>query len=393
MPSTTNESELYLTQPTPEEIRQQLRDNSEEWKGPLTIEAYYERENFLLDQDLTRDGGLTPWVLCKGRGESRQALSSCESIRKRALVVKDGRVEQVTCHGVASVFCPKDMRGKGYAGTMIKLLGERLQHHQHTDSSKILFSVLYSDIGKKFYAARGWIPFPSAHISLHPTTSQSTVPSLPATSPLHAADLPELCKLDEQLLHSRLNHASATRKNVVAIIPDIQTITWAQARETFVADQLYPGDKKLDIKGAIVSTESGKRVWCYWTRVWSSSDLSNVDKNEFHILRLVVEDPNYLDFEAATEVGLSEAADSEIVKAIAAVLNAAREEAGRWDMGHVELWNPTSATLAAARLLEKGAGVTHREDESIASLRWYGEDPEHALDHVEWLSNEKYAWC
>lgn len=386
------DEELYLAQPTQEEINEQLQGNSAEWKGPLTIEAYFRRETFLLDQGLARNGGLTPWVLCKGRGSSRQALTSCETLRKRALVVRDGKVEEATCHGVASVFCPTEHRGRGYAGTMIKLLGEALQHHQETEKSKVLFSVLYSDIGKKFYAAQGWVPFPSSHISLHPTTARPTL-SLPPVKPLHESDLPELCRMDEQLLHTRLQHAATQRKNVVAIIPDAETLIWHHAREAFVSRELYAG-KEPEIKGAMVGNEPGKRVWCYWIRKWENPDLSVVDKNELHILRLVVDDPSYLDFEAATEHGVKAAAgNNEIVKAVAALLQAARGEAIRWNMGHVELWNPTSATLAAARMLEGDAQITHRETDSIASLRWYGENPEHAADQVEWLGNEKFAWC
>lgn len=139
--------DVELTQPTHEEAVHQTELNSIEWKGALSLDAYLRREDHLGKQELVRDGGLTSWALVTGDGESRVVLSSCETIRKKALVAQNGQIEEVICHGVASVFCPPEYRGKGYAGRMIKDLGEKLQTWQ-TDGHDCLFSVLYSDIGK-----------------------------------------------------------------------------------------------------------------------------------------------------------------------------------------------------------------------------------------------------
>lgn len=140
-------SDIELTQPTHEEAVQQTRLNSNEWKGALSLPAYLSREEHLGKQKLIRDGGLTSWALVTKGGNPRAVLSSCETIRKKALVVQDGQIKEVICHGVASVFCPPEYRGKGYAGRMIRDLGEKLQNWQ-TEGQDCLFSVLYSDIGK-----------------------------------------------------------------------------------------------------------------------------------------------------------------------------------------------------------------------------------------------------
>lgn len=140
-------SDIELTQPTHEEAVEQTRLNSKEWKGALSLPAYLGREEHLGKQKLIRDGGLTSWALVTKDGNPRAVLSSCETIRKKALVVQDGQIKEVICHGVASVFCPPEYRGKGYAGRMIRDLGEKLRTWQ-TESQDCLFSVLYSDIGK-----------------------------------------------------------------------------------------------------------------------------------------------------------------------------------------------------------------------------------------------------
>ena len=81
-----------------------------------------------------------------------------------------------------------------------------------------------------------------------------------------------------------------------------------------------------------------------------------------------------------------------------AVLREAQREAREWKMTEVQFWNPTSLV---EDLLERGAvagkGKVHlrkveREEESVASLMWYGEG-EGTVDELEWWGNEKYGWC
>ncbi|KAI5193987.1 hypothetical protein E4T38_09777 [Aureobasidium subglaciale] len=397
-------SNIELTQLTHEEAVHQTELNSIEWKGPLSLEAYLRREEHLGKQKLVRDGGLTPWALVTKDGSPRSVLSSCETIRKKALVAQNGQINEVICHGVASVFCPPEYRGKGYAGRMIKDLGETLSKWQ-TDGHECLFSVLYSDIGKvgqwsvklhaqvitdrlqQFYAAHKWKPFPSAHISLPPTANSQDTP-LPEAKSLYSSDLTDLCDVDLTLVRKKLMNAATSGKTIASIVPDVETLSWQHAREEFVANELY--GRAPDIKGAIVGTEQGKRVWCVWMRTWYSSDPQRTKDNSLNILRLVVEDAEYTDSSAASDEGVEKAKGTYVTAAIASLLAAAQAEASRWHVGSVDIWNPSSATLAAAKQLNSAAEVTHREKDSIASLRWYGEG---SIETIEWMDNEKYAWC
>ena len=380
---------LQLAEATKEEIESIILANSQAFQGALSVEAYTRREAYLLDQDLTRNGGLTYWALVQGQGPTRKVLASCETLRKHALVYQDGRVEQVTCHGVASVFCPPENRGQGYAGTMINLLGECLRDWQTESSGKqCLFSILYSDIGKKFYAAHGWQPFPSAHVSLPPwPASCSSRSTLPPVQPLFINDIPSLCEADERLVHDRVVRAGVTGRLAVALVPDSQTVTWHFARERFVGNELY--GKSPECHGVLVQTDAGHRVWCYWARQWYNNDPNDPKGNTMHIIRLVVDDADYDDTEAANDEGVDSAKDTEIVSAIASLLTAAQAEASQWNIGEVEIWNPTSVTLAACRTIDPSVKVSHRDEESIASLRWYGE----SAQNVQWLANEKFGWC
>lgn len=82
----------------------------------------------------------------------------------------------------------------------------------------------------------------------------------------------------------------------------------------------------------------------------------------------------------------------ELVLATASILNMARQEATKWNMQSVRMWNPSPLTLLAAQELEPSAKLIAREEESIASLRWY-KDTLKAGDDVEWIANEKIGWC
>lgn len=389
-------ADVYLATATPEEAEALQHANSSEWKGALNVEAYLRREKYLGAQDLTKDGGLTSWVLVwqPGPAAERQVLSGCETIKKRALVSRDGNVEEVICHGLCSVFCPPAFRGRGYASRMMTEVGKKLENWQVDNGKAHLFSVLYSDIGKQFYAAKGWHPFPSSHITL----PAKETPSAEGVRLLHSQDLAALCVADEDLIRARLKNRKAGSQTAVSIIPDLRTLAWTHAREDFVCNELY--HKTPSIRGARVND-----VWAYWARVWS--DPTGHEPNTLHILRLVVEDDALgADFSPASAPGteaINAAAEGrtpihgveasrvdEIRQSIAKIFQVAQTEAARWDMKEVVLWNPTSLALAGARQISPNVVVQEREVESIASLKWYGEG---SGTEVEWVENMKYAWC
>lgn len=219
----------------------------------------------------------------------------------------------------------------------------------------------------------------------------STYGHFPVPEALYADDLAELCDVDETLLKSimekRSSHSSKTQ---VAFIPDLQTLRWQHAREEFASKELL--DRLPDTKGAIATTRQGKRVWCTWTRIFGDTEAANI----LHILRMVIEgeiSSNNDDTMAHVgQTAIQNKSRRELVLATAAILNMARQEATKWKMQSVQMWNPSPLTLLAAQELEPSAQLIDREEESIASLRWY-KDTLKAVDDVEWIANEKFSWC
>lgn len=161
--------DLELVHPTEAEKQIQFNANANEWRGALSKPAYFRREATLSQTTLTRDGGISYWILAdpdktvsedpwnpnagtKLPKGTRLPLASCETIRKKALVWQNGELKEVICHGVGSVFCPKPLRGKkegtSYASRMLTELGKSLRTYQTEDGQESLFSILYSDIGR-----------------------------------------------------------------------------------------------------------------------------------------------------------------------------------------------------------------------------------------------------
>lgn len=172
---------LQLAHPTSLQKYQQTLRNSAVWRGVLSKEAYLRREEYLANQTLTINSGITHWVLVDivEPVESRRVLCSCESICKRALVAQDGVVRDAISHCVSNVFSPPEDRGRGYAARMMKELGNVLKTYQTgRDTLENRFSTLWFDIGKTFYARHGWKAFSSSHICIPPeSVTSKTLPS------------------------------------------------------------------------------------------------------------------------------------------------------------------------------------------------------------------------
>lgn len=148
----SSSASLTLVHPTEAERRATWLLNGQSWRGALSVPAYLRREEFLGNQPLTRNGSLSFWVLVDSStppSNPRRILASCETIRKRALIAEPGRrVEEVISHGIGSVFCDPQFRGRGYAGRMMMELGQILDTSRREAEMTNYFTVLFSDIGK-----------------------------------------------------------------------------------------------------------------------------------------------------------------------------------------------------------------------------------------------------
>jgi hypothetical protein len=196
---------------------------------------------------------------------------------------------------------------------------------------------------------------------------------------------------------------STNNKVHVAFVPDLESMVHHHAREEFIAREL--AGREPTVKGAIVD-DAGQKAWCIWTRVYDGKDEFNL-ATTLYILRLVIDGEEFIDGVSlvhGTSDVFSEAANKQ-VDVVSSLLLAAQREASRWGVKDVRIWNPRPITiLAAHRALnlasdgtETSVVVVDREEESITSLMWYGESqqPCEGIEwkNIEWIDNERYAWC
>ncbi|KAI1804949.1 hypothetical protein F4811DRAFT_250328 [Daldinia bambusicola] len=415
LPPATSPS-LVLAHPTDAEKQRTWALNHPHWGGALSLEEYLKREAYFTTLPLTRDGGMTHWILTdsawspdSGRS-TRPVLASCESIRKRVLVAYPkpdidtdsttaaaNTVHEGVGHGIGSVFTYPEFRGNRYAARMLSELGPTLRRWQARNGHEVSCSALWSDIGKQYYAKKGWAAFPSLHVEFPVTAGgksseeqeqkegerERSEKGNEKTTPITYDNLEPLCQRDEQLLKDRLlRTARETRRTSVAFAPDHDTLRWHLYRDDYICSVLFKAAAPYT-RGAVAGP-SGRRVWAVWARNYGGTAADkNVDKNKLYILRLVIESE-------ASEEAKEEGPSNDVREAFAVVMQAARREASRWHLGKIDLWNPSPIVK---KLIDQ-SGLQHRwverDEDSIPSMMWYGDED---VGNVEWVANEKYCWC
>ncbi len=380
-----NDPSVVLINATPDEQRQIWRATHPSWGPGLTLDQYLDREAYLLTTALAKDGGLTQWILTdsSAAASSRPVLSSCETIRKRAIVADpSGALADVTAHGVASVFTDPEYRSRGYAGKMMALLGEELVRQEDAAPGAARFSVLFSDIGPKFYANHQWMPIGNSHLEFPVTGPPATMPA--NVTELNDGHLAALATRDEQLLREQLSKPLAdgnSTKLRAAILPDFKTLDWQYRREDHMLRHFL--GRAPSVRGALYMPpgERGaeRRIWGLWVRSRYGGADGHPVVTILHFLRLVVED------EAATT-------DEELAVALEGIMAVAQREAAAADCKSIEMWNPPTRVLAAFndKLTQLDGKIVERDTSNLASLRWFGAG---SADNIDWVANEKFEWC
>ncbi|PUU77495.1 hypothetical protein B9Z19DRAFT_169107 [Tuber borchii] len=351
MPATNH----HLRNPTPQELVQIRSTHQKCWGQHLTLKQYLKREEILANTTLTGNGGLTNWALVDPTTSPATVLASCESIRKEVFFLEAGSNEVRVSHGhgIGSVFTPVEMRGKGYASLMLKMLREELKSHGGENA----LSVLYSDIGKEFYKKLGWQPHSSLHLNIPVSPNSSPNIATTATTPLKTASLPPLCTQDIKALKASLT-ATPALKSRISFHPDPKTFDWHFARAEHLAN--ITNRPPPTTKGAITASGS---AWIVWTHDFQKAG------PKLHILRV------------AGEPSKEDAKD---------LLTAAVAEARECGLACVQVWNPKEAVEEAGKGL--GGQIVERTD-SVPSIMMYEPGVGSTVEEVEWFANERFAWC
>lgn len=378
----SDDASITLSPANEVEFEQTWRINADEWKGFLNLDSYLDREVYLIDSPQTNNEAVTAWILTSSKlplnqDGSRPILAACESSRKMAYVVKNGQMDRIISHGIGSVYCRQEYRGRKYAEVMMREVGKKLESWQQPKGGRGKFSVLYSDIGPKFYAKNGWKAFPSTHIALKMIDNageyhqrRAVITPLPQIDDLRVDDIESL-KL-EQNLESKLMTVSKAEpdKTFVAFKPDLPQFEWHFMREEFLAEVL--GREHPEVKGAV---DRSTGVAIIWVRTYAA------EKSGWHLSVLHTHIPH-----------AAQLSQTDVQRSLSALLLRAQFEATKWDMiGGVEVWDPDMSVVDAARQIahDDVISIIQRDQEHICSLKWVGQEPEDLI----WLANERYAWC
>ncbi|KAI2776178.1 hypothetical protein F4815DRAFT_364313 [Daldinia loculata] len=351
---------------TPEERVRSAKLASTAFGKSLTPEGYLEREEYLASQPLAQGTGWRWWCLTLA-DNPEQVLAMCKTMH-RDLLVRDGsatrgeavaRREQGYC--ICSVVTDSTYRGRGLASVLLKGVAEWVDGPGNATAS-----ILYSDVGD-FYVSKGWDILDSFESIL---TVPLSVPhkgqvQFPETRPLTTDDIPHLCERDVESLKDDFQKYDLPKDSVlVTILPTTNMITWLQARIAYTNNQLK--GKTLEVKGSICESADS---WVYW--------YSDLHDRKITIQR--VKPPHGQDEATST-------------RAIARLLLDAIEEAAKWELPEVDIWNPSPELHSAMKLLnsELGIKVTNqkRESEHIPCLRWRGGEKRSII----FSPNEFYPW-
>lgn len=341
--------------------------NGVSWAAPIELDEYVRREEHLSQQALTREGGCTYWILAH-KDDQTHIVASCEATRKTVFIAgkgtssSDGFIE-ATGYAIASVHTNPQYRRLGMAAYMLRKLQENMDAESEC-------SVLYSDIGKLYYANLGWDVFPSEQATIHLHTDGKFNTSEPSkTHYLTLDELPPLCEKDVAALKAKFARLAVDKaKTHVAFAPDFAQISWQMAREEFIAGVLF--EKAVERRGAI--TIDG-RSWVYWIHDWREKKLK--------ILRIVTD---------------TESTEEQKIWDVVELLRAAAAEASAWEFTKVLLWNPDGTVTRGIKgfhnFHENQVDVIfdERKDSSIPSLRW---KKGRSTGDTVWEDNDFYAWC
>jgi GNAT superfamily N-acetyltransferase len=380
LPSSSSPT-IILTNPTPQERIRTWTYSQPEWGNSLTVPEYLEREEYLLSIPLARNGGITNWILTDSAAPinsnaERPVLASCETLRKRALVRgQDGVLRDALAYGIASVFTYSEFRGRGYAGKMIERLRGYMAARQQ-EAGEPAFSILFSDIGKLFYAKQGWLPLENTQIEYR--VKQNPVEfDASAIKLLGDDDLPALAERDEELIRKEMALPNSTdgSKTRVAVIPDIDALQWHFYRQAFICNAAF--GRKPTIHGALYTSPSnGSRIWGLFERNHYGGP-DKPEKNVLSFLRFVIED--------------SSISDEELSEAVVGIFRAAEQEAKDWRCSKVEIWNPLARVRKAVENAAEFESIfVVRDAKNLASLNWFGEG---STEDLDWVVNERFEWC
>ncbi|KAI6084793.1 hypothetical protein F4821DRAFT_164740 [Hypoxylon rubiginosum] len=313
----------------------------------LSAAEYLEREEYLGNLPLARGAGWRVWSL-RSANDPNLVFAMCKTLHRDLLVRDiDGIISQEQGYCICSVITDSRYRGRGLASVLLKNVAEWLDGPGNAKAS-----MLYSDIGD-FYVSKGWDVLDAfqSTLTVPPPIPRARVDGLPKTRLLTRDDLPNLCERDVESLKNDFHHSKPAAGTIlVTVLPTSPTISWLQSRTDFMNAKSH--GKVPETKGTICESAD---AWMYW----------------YHDLRhnkLIVQRAKLPKPQGDTNV--------DVTRALVELLLDTLEEAAKWGLQKVVIWNPSPRLRDPLKHLEKQLEIDitteKRESSEIPCLRWHG---------------------
>ncbi|KAI0088857.1 hypothetical protein BDY19DRAFT_1041718 [Irpex rosettiformis] len=379
-------SELTLVKATPAQELDSCKRTFVQWSRGMTMEEYVERDKVMAQQEHCADGKWTTWVLVPRHDPTTlNYLCSCETFRRVGAIARpeDTQARNVVSYGVASVFTPDQNRGLGYASHMMRLLhwvlapvdvlppfppawGAPPPDGPHDGQ----FSVLYSDVGSKFYHNCG--PTPSAgsgwetvnpistswKVDVDDSFTKRGVDSNEWTL-LTKEDACEIWEKDSWTMKDDIaSTASTTGKLALTFLPTGGVGEFSIQRTMKFTPDLKP---VLDKFWGVAHSQGDRGLpspdaYATWTYEPGTKTIV--------LTRLRACSNNF-----------------------PSLVEKLREISKSLDKDTIEAWNVPEHLREAA---ESAGGVTVLREEHLSAVKWYGPEEK---EQLLWLFNEKFCWC
>ncbi|KAG8823619.1 hypothetical protein FRC17_009283 [Serendipita sp. 399] len=380
---TTDFSRLSLFVANDEQISVHRKRTFEPWGRGLSLEEFVKRDKTFNSLPHATDGKFTVWILApRETGHSAlDFLCSCET-SEREVALSDTILRSCSgkvplAYGVASVITPPENRGKGYASHMMRLLHYILADPTLSQSfpafpvekwgahpvvpprfGKGILSVLYSDVGERFYRScgvgtdgdNGWV-VRDPIVAIWKVPSERRVDAASKIEWLKKDDQDHVWQEDATLIRRELKDATSPS---FSFLPDNGVAESLQARSYFYSPVVSEGG----VWGARLGDDAGLAyaTWCL--------DPGREGPGTMLITRLRATQDQF-----------------------PTLLYAAFQAARQFGLEQVEIWNFDQALAAVGKDL---GGETSRRGDHLSSLAWYGPGNR---DEVTWRYNEKFCWC
>ncbi|KIJ55603.1 hypothetical protein M422DRAFT_199885 [Sphaerobolus stellatus SS14] len=375
-------SKYTLVEATREQLVVSRKRQAVTWARGMTEAEFMSREEYLEKMEHSSNGRFICWALVpRDNTFTLNFPCSCETFRRKTLVIRpSGALEEVVGYGIASVYCDPEQRGKGFASHMMRLLHHVLAPaeslppfpsswgappERHPGVGDALLSVLYSDVGHRFYELCGPAPDIPGWIVHKPISTVWHLDYMTGVSQqpgdkiewLNKEACEALWEEDAEYIKEQLSQPSNDDLIRFTFLPNDGIAGYLLER--VLAEAPLTPQQPLEYWGVKVTHKDGSQAYATWT----------------------------LDLELAKPPNLVITRLKSTPDMFPSLMKALLTEATRLSSKAIEVWNLEQALIDIAANM---GGKTTSRTEHLPAVAWYVREN---LEKLEWIFNEKFPWC